>query len=125
MHSWRRATQALKRETGALVLAYRDPRTPWFARIAVVCVVGYAFSPIDLIPDVIPILGLIDDFVLVPIGIWLALRLIPPEVMSDARQRIRSGESAGYEHPRLAAAVIIGLWIASVLLLAWLVVRHR
>ena len=77
----------LKRETTALYFAYRDPRTPWFARAFSALVVAYLFSPIDLIPDFIPILGYLDDLVLVPLGISLALKMIPTEIISDARER--------------------------------------
>jgi uncharacterized membrane protein YkvA (DUF1232 family) len=76
----------LKRETTALYFAYRDPRTPWYARAFSALVVAYLFSPIDLIPDFIPILGYLDDLVLVPLGISLALKMIPPEVIADARK---------------------------------------
>jgi uncharacterized membrane protein YkvA (DUF1232 family) len=77
----------LKRETTALYFACRDPRTPWYARAFSALVVAYLFSPIDLIPDFIPILGYLDDLVLVPLGITLALKMIPPDVLSDARNR--------------------------------------
>ena len=76
----------LKRETTALYFAYRDPRTPWYARAFSALVVAYLFSPIDLIPDFIPILGYLDDLVLVPLGIRLAIKMIPQEVMKDARK---------------------------------------
>ena len=76
----------LKRETTALYFAYRDPRTPWYARAFSALVVAYMLSPIDLIPDFIPILGYLDDLVLVPLGIRLALKMIPSEVMADARK---------------------------------------
>ena len=72
----------LKIEVYAIYLAYKDPRVPWYARIIAVCVVGYAFSPIDLIPDPIPILGYLDDLILVPLGIALVLKMIPKEVMA-------------------------------------------
>ncbi|MBD2112670.1 YkvA family protein [Nodosilinea sp. FACHB-141] len=80
----------LKTELYALYLAYRDPRVPWYARVFTACVVGYAFSPIDLIPDPIPILGYLDDLILVPIGITLALKMIPLEVMAECRVRSQS-----------------------------------
>ena len=76
----------LKRETKALYFAFRDPRTPWYARAFSALVVAYLFSPIDLIPDFIPILGYLDDLVLIPLGIHLALKMIPSEVMADARK---------------------------------------
>jgi len=79
-------TKHLKRETTALYFAYRDPRTPWHARAFSALVVAYMLSPIDLIPDFIPILGYLDDLVLVPLGISLALKMIPRDVMADARK---------------------------------------
>jgi uncharacterized membrane protein YkvA (DUF1232 family) len=78
--------RAFKREAHALTIAARDPRTPRLARWLALGVVAYALSPIDLIPDFIPVLGHLDDLVIVPLGVWLALKLIPPEVMADARK---------------------------------------
>ena len=85
--SWKARALQLKAETYAIYLAYRDPRVPWHARLFAACVVGYAFSPIDLIPDFIPVLGYLDDLILIPLGITLALRMIPPEVMAECRQK--------------------------------------
>jgi uncharacterized membrane protein YkvA (DUF1232 family) len=112
---------ALKREIFALYLAVRDPRTPWYAKIVVLCVVAYALSPIDLIPDPIPVLGLLDDLVLLPLGIYLALKLIPQEVVTDCRGR---AASAGEKLPRnwYAAAVIIILWLSALVLAAYFVI---
>lgn len=86
MRGLKARAQALKTELKALQIAYRDPRTPWAARACVLLVVGYALSPIDLIPDFIPVLGYLDDLILVPLGLALAIRLIPAEVLADARQ---------------------------------------
>jgi uncharacterized membrane protein YkvA (DUF1232 family) len=124
MDRWRELARALKRELGALLLAWRDSRTPWYARLAALGVVAYALSPLDLIPDPIPVLGYLDDLILLPLGIWLALRLIPTEVMTDARRRIASGETVDLAHPRLAAAVIVALWIVAFALGIWLVARY-
>src|SRR5450759_1893842 len=77
----------LKRDTMALWFAFRDPRTPWYARVFSAAVVAYALSPIDLIPDFIPVLGYLDDLILIPVGITLALKMIPAEVMADARSK--------------------------------------
>ena len=84
----------LKREIHALWLAYRDPRTPWLARLLIACIIAYALSPIDLIPDPIPLLGYVDDLILLPLGIDLALRLIPETVMADCRARARQSAIA-------------------------------
>src|SRR5512141_2352532 len=102
--------RALKTETYALYLATRDPRTPWYAKGLVFLVVAYALSPIDLIPDFVPVLGYLDDLILIPAGIALALRLIPAEVMSESRAQARTvplDRRAG----RLGALIIILIWI--------------
>jgi uncharacterized membrane protein YkvA (DUF1232 family) len=113
----RKRARVLKRETYALSIAYRDPRTPWYARVVAVCVVAYAFSPIDLIPDVVPLLGYLDDLILVPLGIALALRLIPAEVMAESRTR---AEEMARQPPNWAAAVvIITLWLILAALGFW------
>ena len=81
----RARARALKQEAFAIYLAARDPRTPWYAKALVFFVVAHTFSPIDLIPDFIPILGYLDDLIITPGGLWLAVRLIPPEVLAEAR----------------------------------------
>jgi uncharacterized membrane protein YkvA (DUF1232 family) len=101
----------LKREAYTLWLAARDPRTPWYARIVAGFVVAYAFSPIDLIPDVIPILGLLDDLILVPLGIALVIRLIPPGVLAESRVRAEHAFASGRPVSRGAAIVIVGIWL--------------
>jgi uncharacterized membrane protein YkvA (DUF1232 family) len=112
--TWKDAARRLKREVLALYFAARDPATPWIARLLAALVAAYALSPIDLIPDMIPVLGLLDDLLLLPLGIWLVLRLVPPEVMAAARRRAQDC----LERPtsRLAAGVILLLW----LLAAWM-----
>jgi uncharacterized membrane protein YkvA (DUF1232 family) len=109
--AWKRRVRKLKAETYALYLAYRDPRVPWYARLLVAVVVGYAFSPIDLIPDFVPVLGYLDDLLLVPLGIWLALKLIPAEVMAEARARARQVIAEGKPVNRAAAVVVVALWL--------------
>ena len=106
-------TEKLKLEVIALWFAYRLPDTPWYAKLLAALVVAYAFSPIDLIPDFIPILGLLDDALLVPIGIWIAIRLIPPHVYAAARAQARAFVEGQHERPRnraMAAAIVI-LWV--------------
>ena len=120
IETWKRRAGELKIEVYALYLAYKDPRVPLYARIFAACVAGYAFSPIDLIPDPIPILGYLDDLVLVPLGVTLAIRMIPPEVLIECRGRAREVMREGKPVNRIAAAIIIGIWLllafASVLL---------
>ncbi|HNS51777.1 MAG TPA: YkvA family protein [Anaerolineae bacterium] len=121
--AWRQKAEQLQKETYALYLAYRDPRVPWIARVWSACVVAYALSPIDLIPDFIPVLGYLDDLVLIPLGISLALRMIPPEVMVDSRARAEQAVGRGGRQGRVAAAVIVVAWLAAIGLTVWLVVR--
>lgn len=120
----RQRARQLKAETYALYFAYRDPRVPWYARVVAVCVVGYAFSPIDLIPDVIPVLGYLDDLILVPLGIALAIRLIPPAVLAECRARAQAELRADKPTNWIAAAVIVAIWLLLAALAALLVARY-
>ena len=114
----RRWARGLKRDIVALHLAARHPRTPWHAKAAALLVAAYALSPIDLIPDFIPVLGYLDDLILVPLGIWLVVRLVPPDVMAECRA---AASEAARPRSRAGAAAIVGLWVAGALLAAWLV----
>ena len=108
---------ALKRETLVLYFAARDPRAPWYAKLLAGLVVAYALSPIDLIPDFIPVLGYLDDLVIVPAGIALTLRLMPPAVLADARLR---AEKLLQRPKSIAAAVaVVAAWLVLAALLAW------
>lgn len=110
----------LKQETFALYLAARDPATPWYAKALVAAIVAYAVSPIDLIPDFIPVIGLLDDLVLLPLGIALAIRLIPDAVLARCRERAGEALAQGAAGGRAAAAVVVAIWIALALLaFAW------
>jgi uncharacterized membrane protein YkvA (DUF1232 family) len=115
--------RTLKTELYALYLACRDPRVPWYARLLAVCVIGYAFSPIDLIPDPIPILGYLDDLLILPIGIWLALKMIPREVMTECRDKARSEIEKEKPANWTAAGIIIAIWILLAVLSVTFVVR--
>jgi uncharacterized membrane protein YkvA (DUF1232 family) len=108
---WKERVQALKLETWAVYLACRDPRTPWAARLVALCVVGYALSPIDLIPDFVPVLGYLDDLILVPLGLMLALRLIPREVLAECRERARLEMRQGKFKDWRAGAVVVLTWL--------------
>lgn len=108
-----------KREVLTVYYAARDPRTPWWLRGLAIVIAAYALSPIDLIPDFIPVLGLLDDLLLVPLGLLLVLRLLPPAVIAAARGRA----AASLERPRsrAAAAIIVALWLGGAAVLAgWL-----
>jgi uncharacterized membrane protein YkvA (DUF1232 family) len=109
---WKQAAHRLKRDVHALYFAYRDPRTPWPAKLMALAVVAYALSPLDLIPDPVPVLGYLDDLLLLPVGIWLTLRLIPPGVMADARCTAAQAEVTGAGVGWVAAALIVLVWLA-------------
>ncbi len=111
IETWRQRARRLKLETYAVYLAYRDPRVPLHARLFAACVVGYAFSPIDLIPDFIPVLGYLDDLVLIPLGIALALRMIPQPVMAECREKARLVMKQGKPVNRVAAGIIVLVWL--------------
>lgn len=106
LRAWARS---LKRDTHAVWLAARDPRTPWYAKALGLAVAAYALSPIDLIPDFIPVLGLMDDLLIVPAGLWLTLKLIPPEVL--ATHRAAAEAAADRPVSQVAAMVVIVIWI--------------
>jgi uncharacterized membrane protein YkvA (DUF1232 family) len=117
----RRWARDVTRDVYALYLARRDPRVPWYAKALAACVAAYAFSPIDLIPDFIPVLGYADDLVILPLGVLLVVKMIPDEVMAEHR-----AHAAGLmERPasKAAAAVIVVLWIAAAALSGWVAYR--
>ena len=107
---WRQRARELKREVYALYFACRDPRVPWYAKALAAVIVGYAFSPIDLIPDFIPVLGYLDELVLIPLGVMAVRALVPEAVLSECRERAARLE--GKPTNRIAAAVIVAIWIA-------------
>jgi len=123
IEGWKQRARQLKVETYAVYLAYRDPRVPWYARVFAACVVGYAFSPIDLVPDPIPILGYLDDLVLVPLGIALALRMIPENVMVECREMADAAMREGKPTNWKAATAIVTLWVLMALLVIAVMVR--
>src|SRR5512144_2954798 len=110
----RTRARLLKKEVYAIYIAARDPRTPWYAKALIFLIVAYALSPIDLIPDFIPVLGYLDDLLIVPGGIWLAIRLIPAEALEEAR--VAAGTYSIDKRVRfLGAAIIILIWILAIL----------
>ncbi|MFN2245112.1 MAG: YkvA family protein [Anaerolineae bacterium] len=123
LERWKARARQLKQETYALYLAYRDPRTPWYAKVLAGVVVAYAFSPIDLIPDPVPVLGYLDDLLLVPLGIALAIRVIPAPVLADCRAQAATALAQGKPVNHAAAAVIILIWLALAALGILLVAR--
>lgn len=108
MKKWARN---LKKQLLVLYLAYRDERVPWYAKLFTMLVVAYAFSPIDLIPDFIPILGYLDDLILVPLGVYLALKLIPKEVLEDCKRKVEERQTISKPKNWITGIIIITLWI--------------
>jgi uncharacterized membrane protein YkvA (DUF1232 family) len=121
IQEWRQKAKALKQELRALYRACKDPRTPWYAKAVGLCVVGYALSPIDLIPDPIPILGYMDDLILLPLGIVAVRKMIPAAVLNECRERARE-LAEKKEKNWIAAGVIIAVWvIVAIWIIRWLV----
>src|SRR5215216_3619214 len=123
LEAWKRRTRELSAQTYALYLAYRHPRTPWYAKIFAALIVGYIFSPIDPIPDFIPGVGLLDEMVIVPIGVLMAAKMIPRQVMKECQMKAQ--EVAKGEKPvnRVAAVVIVAVWLMFVVLAVFLALR--
>jgi len=118
----RSRARALKNEAYAIYLAAKDPRTPWYAKALIYFVVAHTFSPIDLIPDFIPILGYLDDLIITPLGIALAVRLIPAEVLAEARLTVATygvERSVGL----VGAGIIIIIWILAIIWGATIILR--
>lgn len=120
---WKQRARELAGQTYALYLAYRHPRTPWYAKVFAALIVGYVFSPIDPIPDFIPGVGLLDEMVVVPIGVLIAAKMIPREVMQECQESAR--EVAEGEKPvsRVAAVVVVAVWLLFVVLAVFLALR--
>ena len=106
----------LKSETYTLYLAYRDPRVDWYAKVFIVIIIAYAVSPIDLIPDFIPILGYVDDLIIVPVSVFLALKMIPKEVIVECREKAKC-EPISSKAKWVAALIIISVWLLVIYLL--------
>ena len=119
--SLRERARQVKVELIALALASKDPRTPWYAKLIVAGCVAYALSPVDVIPDFIPVIGLVDDLIFIPLALALAVRFIPEPVLADCRSR--AGEIASRKTSRAAAVVIVTIWIALAALCAYLLLR--
>ncbi|HPM77088.1 MAG TPA: YkvA family protein [bacterium] len=117
----RARARRLKQELVAVHLAYHDPRTPWYAKALLALVIAYALSPLDLIPDSIPVLGYLDDVILLPLGIALALWLIPRAVMDDCRRR--ANEQLRLPVSKTGAVLVVCCWLAALAAVAWLIVR--
>ena len=111
LKAWKQRARELTAQTYALYLAYRHPGTPWYAKVFAALVVGYVFSPIDPIPDFIPVVGLLDEMVVVPVGVLIAAKMVPPEVFEECRERARGVAEGEKPVSRVAAAVIVAVWL--------------
>lgn len=121
MQAWKQRVRQLKKETYAIYLACKDPRVPWYAKVLAACVVAYAFSPIDLIPDFIPVLGYLDDLILVPLGIILVLRMLPADILTECRGKAEATMAQTKPKSWIAAVVIVTIWLLlGVLAVIWI-----
>ncbi|MBU6455443.1 MAG: DUF1232 domain-containing protein [Cyanobacteria bacterium REEB67] len=113
--------KALKAETYALYLASKDPRVPWYAKVLLACVVAYALSPIDLIPDFVPVIGLLDDLILVPLGLRLVVKMVPADVLADCRERAKD---LAESKPKslFGLAIVLSIWLLAIFIL-WSIFR--
>jgi uncharacterized membrane protein YkvA (DUF1232 family) len=114
--TWQERVRNLKLDVVAMALALRDPRVPWYAKAVGACVVAYALSPIDLVPDFVPVLGYLDDLVLVPLGLMLVLRLIPTDILAE--HRIAAATIVERPVSRVGAVAVIAVWVLAAALLA-------
>lgn len=114
---------ALQQEAYALYIAARDPRVPWYAKAFLTLVLAHTFSPIDLIPDFIPVLGYLDDLMITPLGIALALKMIPPAVMADARRQAEEAWRQGKPTSRAGALLVIAIWLLVIVAIVWVAAR--
>jgi uncharacterized membrane protein YkvA (DUF1232 family) len=119
MQQLKTRARALKADTYALYLAARHKDTPWYAKAFTACVAAYALSPIDLIPDFIPVVGYLDDLILVPLGLAVAVKMVPPAVMCQCREQARERMASGKPVSRAGAAFIVLIWLAALLLAGW------
>ena len=109
--AWKEKARKIKQEVFAVYLACRDPRTPWYAKALAAIVAGYAFSPLDLIPDFIPVLGYLDDLILIPLGIALVIRILPADVLQECREKAQAHFKTGKPTNWIAGCVVVAIWI--------------
>lgn len=121
INKWQKRARGFKKDAYVLYYAYRDPRMPWYAKLFVLLVAGYAFSPVDLVPDFIPVLGYLDDLLIIPLGVTLAVRMIPAPVLEDSR---RKAETRLARKPvlRVGAVLVALFWLLVVGLFLWYIV---
>jgi len=119
---WKQWARAIKRDSHALYLAARDTRVPWYVKALAILVAAYALSPIDLIPDFVPVFGYLDDLIIVPAGMALAIRLMPPNIMAEHRELVAAAQVRPVS--RVAATAILVVWMLAIAVTAWLVMGH-
>ena len=120
---WKQRARAIRRDTYALYLACRDPRVPWYAKLVAGAVLAYALSPIDLIPDFIPVIGYLDDLIVIPAGLVLVRRMIPAEVFAEHREAAALRFDARAPQSRTGAVIVVVIWISILALIGYLVLR--
>ncbi len=123
LKSWKAKSKQLKTEMVALYLASKHPRTPWYAKVLAAVIIGYALSPIDLIPDFIPVVGYLDDLIIVPAGIALLIKIIPGDVLEECRSKAQSDLSKKKSKYWVAAIIIVSIWLLAIYLILRLVLR--
>ena len=121
MKSWKVKSDELKKEVYALYLAYHNPRTPWYAKVLVALIIGYALSPIDLIPDFIPVVGYLDDLIIIPAGIALLIKIIPRDILEECRAKSRSDLLSKKPKNWIAATIIVLIWLLAIYLILSLI----
>ncbi len=123
IESWKIKAKRVRTEVSVLYSASKHPRTPWYAKVLAVLIIGYALSPIDLIPDFIPVLGYLDDLILVPLGIALLIKLIPKDILDECRKKAEADLSKRKPKNWVAAIIIILIWLSAVYLIVTVVWR--
>ena len=123
LETWKQRARRLSAQTYALYLAYRHPRTPWYAKVFAALIVGYVFSPIDPIPDFIPGVGLLDEIVVIPIGVLLAAKMIAPDVLEECTEKARGVAEGEKPVNHVTAVVIVAVWLVCAALAVFLALR--
>ncbi len=114
---WKETARQLRKDVYTLYYAYKDPRVPWYSKLLVAAVVAYAASPIDLIPDFIPIIGYLDDLIIVPLGIAIALKTVPSRVLEECRSKAEAADAQGRLRNWYSAFIVIAIWILAAILI--------
>ena len=123
LERWKDGARELRRDIYTLYYAYKDPRVPWYAKVLAAAVVAYAASPIDLIPDFVPVFGYLDDLVIVPLGIVIALKAVPKEVLAECRAKAQLANNQGTLKNWFTAFIIIAIWIFVAILIVRFIIH--